>query len=160
MRSVKYKKYNSEEERIEERKKQVRLSGMRYRQTINGHINALLRSKKWREKNSNYGKQDWLINKEKRQKKRRETQNKRKLEVFNHYGGSKCACCGETIFEFLTIDHINGGGSQHRKEIGGLGHVLYRWLIKNNFPDGFQILCYNCNCAKGHFGTCPHKKEV
>ena len=37
---------------------------------------------------------------------------------------------------------------------------MYRWLKKHGFPkEGFQLLCYNCNCAKGFFGKCPHKKQ-
>ncbi len=79
---------------------------------------------------------------------------KERQMVYDHYGHS-CACCGETTYEFLTIDHINGGGFKHRKEIGSSG--ICNWLIKNNFPEGFQVLCYNCNCAKGFYGQCPHK---
>jgi hypothetical protein len=75
--------------------------------------------------------------------------------VFSHYG-KKCACCGETIYEFLTIDHINGDGNKHRREIKT---DIYRWLIKNNYPSGYQILCYNCNCSKGFYGICPHQKK-
>jgi hypothetical protein len=77
------------------------------------------------------------------------------LEVIKHYG-DKCMCCGETIKEFLCIDHINGGGCKHRKEIGG-GSYFYVWLKKNNYPDGFQVLCHNCNQAKSAYGECPHK---
>ena len=77
--------------------------------------------------------------------------------VINHYGG-KCACCGESTYEFLAIDHINGGGTAHRREIKGYGSRMCDWLIKNNFPDGFQILCHNCNLAKGFYGQCPHQK--
>jgi hypothetical protein len=79
--------------------------------------------------------------------------------VLNYYSQSKmeCACCGEKHLEFLTIDHINGGGVKHQKEIG-VGR-LYGWLIRNNFPEGFQVLCYNCNCAKGHYNYCPHQVE-
>jgi hypothetical protein len=36
---------------------------------------------------------------------------------------------------------------------------FYRWLITNNFPDDFQILCHNCNYAKSH-GGCPHKRSA
>lgn len=77
-------------------------------------------------------------------------------KVFDYFG-NKCACCGETEPKFLTIDHINGGGNVQRKKLGKSGFVMYKWLIKNNFPDGFQLLCYNCNCAKGFFGECPHQ---
>lgn len=77
--------------------------------------------------------------------------------VFNYYG-SKCECCGENNQKFLSIDHIYRDGTKHRKEIGSGSLVLYRWLIQNNFPEGFQILCYNCNIGKAHNnGTCPHK---
>ena len=79
-----------------------------------------------------------------------------KNQVFDHYGYI-CKCCGESQFEFLTIDHINGGGNEHKRKIGKGTSDLHRWLIKNNFPDEFQILCFNCNCSKGIYGTCPHQ---
>ena len=74
-----------------------------------------------------------------------------------HYSNGKmsCNCCGESIKDFLGIDHENNDGAKHRKEIGG-GSKLYKWLIDNNFPDGFQVLCHNCNLAKGFYGRCPH----
>jgi len=82
-------------------------------------------------------------------------------EVFEHYGGvpPKCICCGETIFEFLTIDHLKGGGTKHRKELKRNGDHFYLWLRQNNFPLGFQVLCYNCNCGRARTlnKTCPHK---
>ena len=85
-----------------------------------------------------------------------------KQEVYAAYGGYCCACCGETHEAFLTVDHINGDGVSHRKEVGsgGRGGVLYRWLKRNSFPPGFQILCLNCNFALGHKGACPHHPEV
>lgn len=80
-----------------------------------------------------------------------------KQQVVVAYGG-KCACCQEKQLEFLTIDHIDGNGRQHRREIGvSGGSAFYRWLKKNNYPDGFRVLCYNCNCAIGHWGYCPHE---
>lgn len=88
--------------------------------------------------------------------------NQRMKEVvINHYsnGTNKCSCCGESIMAFLTIDHIHGNGKQHRKELGpkGIGAAFYRWLIDNGFPEGYQIQCYNCNCGRRFFKTCPHK---
>ena len=77
--------------------------------------------------------------------------------VLHHYG-NKCVCCGETIREFLGIDHINGNGKQHRK-ITGMGENFYRWVVKNGFPKDLQILCYNCNITKMHYGSCPHQKR-
>lgn len=82
--------------------------------------------------------------------------NKRiRLEVLEHYG-NKCACCGITEYEFLAIDHIKGGGIKHRKEIGNAGNSIAKWLKKNNYPEGFRILCHNCNLALGIHGHCPH----
>jgi hypothetical protein len=91
-------------------------------------------------------------------KKRSEAMRYRE-RVLNHYG-HKCACCGEDRYEFLSVDHMNGDGAAHRRVIGG-GKAIYRWLVKHNFPDGFQILCHNCNFAMGAYGYCPHhtKKE-
>jgi hypothetical protein len=74
-----------------------------------------------------------------------------------HYGGYHCACCREETPAFLSIDHVEGGGHQHRKSIGN-GH-FYRWLKKNNYPPGFQILCMNCNFGKRmNGGICPHSE--
>lgn len=77
-------------------------------------------------------------------------------KCIEHYGG-KCDCCNENRFEFLCIDHVNGGGNQHRKEI--VSSRIVRWLIKNNFPEGYRILCHNCNMAIGFYGYCPHQKK-
>lgn len=96
-------------------------------------------------------------------KSRREQHHQNKLMVFEYYGNT-CKCCGESNHEFLTIDHINGGGIKHRKEIGNSKNstsstAFYTWLIKNNYPKEFQILCFNCNCAKSNHECCPHQKE-
>lgn len=80
--------------------------------------------------------------------------HRRRIKVLEYYG-AKCACCGETAQEFLAVDHINGGGRQHRKS---LGTSIFAWLIRNNYPDGFQLLCHNCNHAKHVYNKCPHIK--
>lgn len=83
-------------------------------------------------------------------------QNQRMIVLMAYSGNTpKCKCCNEKTYEFLCIDHINGNGNAHRKEVG-LGHV-YQWLISNKFPSGFQVLCHNCNMAKGFYGKCPHR---
>lgn len=78
--------------------------------------------------------------------------------AFDHYG-NKCACCGETELVFLQIDHVNNDGAVHRKGSGGLrGASICQWLIKKNFPEGFQILCRNCNFSKPrNGGVCVHQ---
>ncbi len=83
-----------------------------------------------------------------------------RLLALKHYSDEtmKCKCCGESIERFLTIDHINNDGREHRKTNNEARKNLYKWLIKNNYPDGFQVLCYNCNCGKAlNNGVCPHK---
>lgn len=82
--------------------------------------------------------------------------------VLDHYG-RQCQCCGEIHIEFLSLDHKNGDGAEHRRQFyREHGHKLegslfYRWLIANQFPDNFQTLCMNCNAAKGWHGRCPHE---
>jgi hypothetical protein len=76
-------------------------------------------------------------------------------EVFEAYGGPVCACCGETIERFLTVDHINNDGAAHRRSIRK--NTINKWLRDNDFPPGFQVLCFNCNMGKYHNGgVCPH----
>ncbi len=76
----------------------------------------------------------------------------RRALALDHYGGC-CACCGEDRDYFLAMDHIDGGGNKHRKKIGF--RSLSGWLFENNWPEGFQVLCHNCNTAKYRFGVCP-----
>lgn len=81
-----------------------------------------------------------------------------KIEVLTKYG-EICICCKEANPIFLTIDHINNDGAAHRKRLGK--RKFYPWLKQNNFPPGFQVLCYNCNRAKYlNGGTCPHQDRV
>lgn len=48
--------------------------------------------------------------------KSKEYRTRLKLEVLAHYGG-KCACCSVTESIWLTIDHVDGGGAEHRKAL-------------------------------------------
>ena len=84
----------------------------------------------------------------------------RKALLVAHYSNNtnRCACCGESEVRFLTIDHINGNGSEHRKSSKcGTGSNFYRWLIREGMPKGYQALCYNCNSARARHGKCPHQ---
>jgi len=85
----------------------------------------------------------------------------KKIEVYSFYskGIPKCACCNIQEIEFLTIDHIEGRKKFGHKR-GFSGSKLLKWIIDNHFPEGFQILCWNCNAAKGLFGNCPHRKKM
>lgn len=57
---------------------------------------------------------------------------------------------------FLALDHINGGGKADREAKGGVADWWYA-LVKQGFPDGYQVLCHNCNWAKHSLGVCPHQ---
>lgn len=83
-----------------------------------------------------------------------------RMKALGYYskGTFRCACCNESTLQFLTIDHVNGGGCKHRKEIGS---GIYYWLKRNKYPDGFQVLCMNCNWGKArNKDTCPHKEKA
>lgn len=77
----------------------------------------------------------------------REYHGKLRLDVIKGLGG-KCVRCGFSDLRALQIDHINGGGSQDRKNIGT--RQLYGWIIKNiiDAKEKYQILCANCNWIK------------
>lgn len=100
-------------------------------------------------------------NKDKVQKKRFIDRCLVKLQVWHHYchGSVRCVCCGESDLRFLSIDHIDGGGTQHfiKRWKGGETSDIYKWLVKNNYPEGYQVLCFNCNQAKHICGKCPHE---
>jgi hypothetical protein len=88
---------------------------------------------------------------------------KLRSQVFNAYGGFICACCGESEPAFLSIDHIHNDGAAHRKQVLGSrtmsGYMTYKWLRKNGFPPGFQVLCMNCQHGKRMCrGICPHQQ--
>ena len=87
---------------------------------------------------------------------------KLKREVVKAYGG-KCECCNEELLEFLTIDHINGNGKEHRESLKGVDGQrarIYKWLKSENWPkDNFRLLCMNCNFAIRLGNPCPHDKR-
>ncbi len=78
------------------------------------------------------------------------------------YGGYRCNCCGETEHTFLSIDHVHNDGYKHKGPHGRryVGLSLFSWLKKNDYPDGFQVLCHNCNIGKHlNDGVCPHQVD-
>lgn len=90
-------------------------------------------------------------------KLRRKQSNRNIRErLFAGYGG-KCVCCGETKFEFLALDHVNGGGRQERKTMSTQQIALR--AIRNGFPPEYRVLCHNCNQSHGWYGYCPHENE-
>lgn len=89
---------------------------------------------------------------------RRKTDLRLKLQVIKAYGG-KCSCsgCNEDRWEFMTIDHIEGGGQVDRAKFGNTAK-FYRFLRNNCYPkDKYRLLCFNCNSSRGAFGYCSHQ---
>ena len=113
------------------------------------------------EKYREHKRQWYAKNRKRNQEWLKENRKKRKLEVIAHYGG-KCQWpdgCNITDPDMLTIDHIKGDGAKHRKELKRIGQPrMCAWLIKNNFPKGFRILCFNHNIK--HYLNIRRMKEI
>lgn len=119
-------------------------------------------NKEWYSRNKEerklYNKSYRIDNQANIKKRMRNTRWNIKIEMITAYGG-KCECCGESNPEFLSVDHIYGGGNQHRKIIKG-GCNFYYMLKKQGWPkDLYRLLCYNCNGSYGYYGYCPHSKN-
>ena len=78
-------------------------------------------------------------------------------EVILAYGG-KCVCCGETHWQFLTLDHPSGGGIADRAKYRNSTGQIYGWVKKNGYPPIYQVLCMNCNWVR-RYDKCPHELD-
>ena len=87
--------------------------------------------------------------------KKKEYATQCKLDGILHYGG-KCSCCGESIGEFLTLEHLNGRDKTKKRRTGKSAWIIAK---REGWPDIYTVLCFNCNCAEGAFGICPHQKK-
>lgn len=75
-----------------------------------------------------------------------------RLDMYENLG-DRCACCGETHPQFLTLEHILGVEGERKPWWQEL-----RQARREGWPrDKYEVLCFNCNCAKGHWGDCPHR---
>lgn len=134
------------------------------------HCDKVLTKKNWpvwREKRRSYVcvtcsrlmyKEYHSRNKKLRNERQRQYRFNLKKQIVSMYGG-KCSCCGEKEIKFLTIEHIDKNGAQHRRELGGSKNV-HNWIIKNGYPKNMDVLCFNCNAASFYYGECPHKKSL
>lgn len=83
---------------------------------------------------------------------------KLKSDLIAAYGG-KCECCGETEPVFLSLEHKNGGGNEHRKRAGS-GYAIWCELKRLGFPqDDYTILCMNCQRGVMRPEGCPHQRK-
>jgi hypothetical protein len=110
-----------------------------------------------------YHKEYYIKNKDKQLAAQKIARSALKVEVMTHYSGGvpRCACpkCPLPMkdIRFLTLDHVDGGGAEHRSSVGGSSTRLYAWAKKNNYPLILQVLCFDCNCGKNtNGGICPH----
>lgn len=89
-----------------------------------------------------------------------------KLQAFEAYGGAVCACCAVSELPFLTLDHMEGGGTAERRGDYSVGKLkmsssqVYARLRREGYPPGYQVLCANCNLGKfTNGGICPHQVQ-
>lgn len=77
-----------------------------------------------------------------------------RLEVLTHYSGGVspfCACCGETEFERLALDHLEGSSRQDYAEHG---NTFFYHLRRTGYQLKARVACHNCNAASFAFGYC------
>lgn len=100
------------------------------------------------------GNPEYMLRKARNQ---RDSRYRAKLEAFTHYsvkGVIVCMRCGYSDIRALTLDHMGNNGLEHKKTINAkhprqvTGTLVYRDLKKKGWPEGYQILCYNCNWIK------------
>ena len=98
-------------------------------------------------------------NKEERLATTRKCVQEKKDKLYNLLGGYTCRCCGETEPMFLTIDHVNGGGANHRKSLSS-NSIYFGNLLKDpEVASKYQVLCSNCNSGRyRNGGICPHRR--
>lgn len=79
-----------------------------------------------------------------------------KMKVVIGYGG-KCKCCGETRLSLLTIEHIRYKGHEFVYN-SNTTNLMFK-LKALNYPEGYTILCYNCNLSTKQGRPCIHTEE-
>lgn len=145
-----HKTKEARREYYEKNKEEINKKRREYSKRPEVHKEILIQHARWRNDNRD------KANKISRESKKKYEERCKDL-VFEHYG-KVCACCGESNKIFLSIDHINGGGTKQRKE---MKEKITTWLVRNSFPNGFQTLCFNCNWGKHiNHGICPHKEKI
>lgn len=73
-----------------------------------------------------------------------------KYEVLTHYSVSsipQCAYCGIKDIDVLCIDHIDNDGYKRPRNDPSRKDLCF-WLYRHGFPEGYQVLCANCNLKK------------
>lgn len=128
-----------------------------HREYSRNYYNRHKNDPKWRNRRRAYERRYFQLHPEYHTTYAREWTRRLRAAAIEHYGMA-CACCGESTYEFLCIDHTNGGGNEQRRQLG-CSRNFYSWLKKNGYPEGFRTLCHNCNQSLGYNASCPHQKK-
>ena len=147
--------YHYREKHREEIRKRNREYAKRKREENSEKINKYQRNRRRKNRKAflEYSRKYYQKNREHKLQQKKEYLKKIREAVIKGYGG-KCACCEESHYEFLALDHKDGGGTKERKIIKTA--TLYRKVLRENFPPEYRILCHNCNSSLGYYGYCPH----
>jgi len=68
--------------------------------------------------------------------------------------GGKCTECGFSDWRALHIDHVQNGGTKHRKKSTNL-FAYYKEIFATLDTEAYQLLCANCNQIKRYTETMP-----
>ncbi len=118
--------------------------------------------KRWethKEKRKNSFKEWYELNKEreraqKRQYAREHPEERRiyrvklRLKLLQKVSGNnipQCVNCGCDDIRFLEINHVNGGGSKEKFDVGGQGYFHRSILNGTRKTDDLNVLCKVCN---------------
>ena len=74
--------------------------------------------------------------------------------MFEAYGG-RCGCCGESVALFLHVERVRRDASDPPERDRSL---LWRRLMREGWPDTYELTCANCSLGKAVQGTCPHRR--
>jgi len=138
------------------------VSRQRIHQILTGYIpkNQGVNQSNYREKHRdsiNAQMRDYLQGKYRQKhkalKQRENEQIKKAVLVYYGQGQLHCVKCGFSDIRALSIDHIDGKGNLHKE-------FSYRWLIKNNYPEGYQTLCMNCQWIKRHTNNEVQRTDI
>lgn len=78
--------------------------------------------------------------------------------------GDICSCCKESEKSFLTLEHKNGTGAEHKWKLGrgkykASSAMALRDAFREGFPrDKYTVLCGNCQLGETRPDGCPHKR--
>ena len=74
-------------------------------------------------------------------------------------GQLRCTNCGLPFYEVLQVHHLGNNGKKHREKIHK-GTSIHRFIIKQNFPTDYLVLCSNCHDFWHKEGQLPTKEEL